>query len=95
MARLPSSFWGPPPQWALIPLVAVGVVLGAVAFRQPKEGGGPVAVTALKPLEPETADRAGGSGLPAAEVAAGMPIVVRYGGPSPRTARLWAEPLPG
>jgi glycerol-3-phosphate dehydrogenase (NAD(P)+) len=30
----------------------------------------------------------------AAEVAAGMPIEVRYGVPSPRTARLWAEPLP-
>lgn len=51
MARLPSSFWGPPPQWALIPLVAVGAVLGALAFRLPEEGNGPVAVTALKPLE--------------------------------------------
>lgn len=94
MARLSSSFWGPPPQWALIPLVAVGLVLAAVAFRQPKEGDGPVAVTALKPLEPEADARAQGSGLPAAEVAAGMPIEVRYGVPSPRTARLWSEPRP-
>ena len=95
MARLPSSFWGPPPQWALIPLVAVGVVLGALAFRLPEEGDGPVAVTALKPLEPSVDDRAVGSGLPAAEGAAGMPIEVRYGVPSPRTARLWSEPRPG
>ena len=94
MARLPSSFWGPPPQWALIPLVAVGVVLGAVAFRHPKDGDGPVAVTALKPLETEADDRGVGGGSPAAEGAAGMPIEVRYGVPSPRTARLWAEPLP-
>ena len=94
MARLSSSFWGPPPQWALIPLVAVGLVLAAVAFRQPKEGDGPVAVTALKPLEPEADARAQGSGSPAGEVAAGMPIEVRYGVPSPRTARLWSEPRP-
>jgi hypothetical protein len=95
MARLPSSFWGPPPQWALIPLVAVGVVLGALAFRLPEEGDGPVAVTALKPLEAAVDDRAVGSGLPAAEGAAGMPMEVRYGVPSPRTARLWSEPRPG
>lgn len=95
MARLPSSFWGPPPQWALIPLVAVGVVLGALAYRLPEEGDGPVAVTALKPLGPALGDRAVGSGLPAAEGAAGMPIEVRYGVPSPRTARLWSEPRPG
>lgn len=95
MARLPSSFWGPPPQWALIPLVAVGVVLGALAFRLSEEGDGPVAVTALKPLEPAVDDRVVGSGLPAAEGAAGMPIEVRYGVPSPRTARLWSEPRPG
>lgn len=94
MARLPSSFWGPPPQWALIPLVAVGAVLGALAFRLPEEGDGPVAVTAMKPLEPAAYERAVGSGLPADAVAAGMPIEVRYGVPSPRTAGLWLEPLP-
>jgi hypothetical protein len=75
--------------------VAVGVVLGALAFRLPEEGDGPVAVTALKPLEPAMDDRAVDSGLPAAEGATGMPIEVRYGVPSPRTARLWSEPRPG
>jgi hypothetical protein len=75
--------------------VAVGGVLGALAFRLPEEGDGPVAVTALRPLEPAADDRAVARGLPAAEVAAGMPIEVRYGVPSPRTARLWSEPLPG
>ncbi len=94
MSPLPSGFWGPPPQWALIPLVAVGMVLGALAFRQPEDGDGPVAVTALKPIEPEADDRVGGGGSPAAAGAAGMPIEVRYGVPSPRTARLWAEPRP-
>ncbi len=94
MARLSSSFWGPPPQWALIPLVAVGVVLGALASRLPEEGNRPVAVTALKPLEPEADARAVGSESPVAEAAAGMPIEVRYGVPSPRTAGLWSEPLP-
>lgn len=100
MSRLPSRFWGPPPQWALIPLVAVGLVLAGVAVRQSNEADEPVAVTALKPVSPQTPDGAPDeapvdSGSPAADGARGMPIEVRYGVPSPRTARLWAEPRPG
>ncbi len=99
MSRLPSGFWGPPPQWALIPLVAVGVVLWGVAARRSKEGDEPVAVTVLKPVALETPDTSLveatiDHGSPAADGPVGMPIEVRYGVPSPRTARLWSEPRP-
>ena len=99
MFRFPSGFWGPPPHWALIPLVAVSVVLGGVAARQSKEGDDPVAVTVLKPVAPETPDASlvestVDNGSPAAEGPVRMPIEVRYGVPSPRTVRLWSAPRP-
>lgn len=96
MARLPSGFWGPPFRWAVIPLAVVGMVLGWVAFRQSKEGDQSVAVTALKPVGPAGDEEAEQTGkTPPSGDAVGIPIEVRYGVPSPRTARLWAEPRPG
>lgn len=99
MSGLPSGFWGPPPHWALIPLVAVGLVLGGVAARQSREGNEPVAVTVMKPVAPDSPDASlveaiAGNGSPAADGPVKMPIEVRYGVPSPRTVRLWSEPRP-
>ena len=94
MARIPGGFWGPRPRWALIPLAAVGVTLGWVALRQAADVAGPLPVTVLKPIPADDGrDEALESVPPVGEPVA-MPIEVRYGVPSPRTARLWPEPLP-
>ena len=90
MSRLPVGFWGPRPRWAIIPLAALGVVLGSVAARQSAEVDRPVAVTALKPVPGDKES----DGISSGVGAEGLPIEVRYGVPSPRTARLWLEPAP-
>ena len=90
MSRLPVGFWGPRPRWAIIPLAALGVVLGSVAARQSAEVDRPVAVTALKPVPGDKE----GDGISSGPGKRGLPIEVRYGVPSPPTARLWLEPSP-
>ena len=86
MSQYPVGFWGPRPRWAIIPLAVLGGVLGWVAVRQSAEVDEPVAVTALKPVP--------GDGISSGAGAEGLPIEVRYGVPSPPTARLWLEPSP-
>lgn len=96
MSRRPSSFRRNPFRWAAIPLFVASVMLGWVALRPSNEGDGPVAVTALKPIAAAGDDEEeSGSGSPVAGAAEELPIEVRYGVPSPRTARLWSEPRPG
>ena len=95
MSRFPSGFWGPSPRWAIVPLLGVGLVLAGVAVRRSGEAEEAVAVTALKPVvTAEDGEETVGSRSPVGESVSGMPIEVRYGVPSPRTARLWAEPRP-
>lgn len=95
MVHFPSGFWGPRPRWAIAPLVVVMAVLGWVVSRPDADGPGPLAVTALKPLPPGSVTEAGDEATSMAGRIGGMPIEVRYGVPSPRTARYWAEPMPG
>ena len=90
MSQFPVGFWGPRPRWAIIPLAALGVVLGWVAVRQSAEVDEPVAVTALKPVPGDKE----GDGISSGAGEGRLPIEVRYGVPSPRTARLWLEPSP-
>ena len=98
MGRFTGGFWGPRPRWALVPLAAVGTILGWVALQQTADVGGPQPITVLKPIAAgdENGDQAGKAPPPGTTAPPGpMPIEVRYGVPSPRTARLWSEPLPG
>lgn len=97
MSRFSAGFLGPQPRWAILPLVAVGAILGWVAARQTADGDGPQPVTALKPIPvdvEETAAREEHDARGVAVAGPAMPIEVRYGVPSPRTARLWSEPRP-
>jgi len=82
MARFPSGFWGPRPQWALLPVLVVAGIVVSVAR-------GPVVVTARRPVDTDApmdvSPRGAGDSSPAE-----MPIEVRYGVPSLRTAGLWS-----
>jgi hypothetical protein len=82
MARFPSGFWGPRPQWALLPVLVMAGIVVSVAR-------GPVVVTARRPIDTDApadlSPKEAGDSSPA-----DMPIEVRYGVPSPRTAGLWS-----
>ena len=89
MAGFPHGFWGPKPQWALLPVAAVAGGLFWLAWQQDQEEGGALAVTASRPLSPD------GDTTPA-EPAAGvgngsLPMEVRYGVPTIGTAKQWGS----
>ena len=81
MGNHQAGIWGPPPKYAVLPVLLVLGVVGWVAAKNP----GPIAaataqkVTAMKPVEGAQAETQE------------LPTEVLYGVPTERTLPLWPE----
>jgi hypothetical protein len=83
-----AGIWGPHPTYAILPLLAVGCVLGWVALGEARAAEGLRKATATRPVADGSAAR-GSSENALSTDPESLPIEVRYGVPASRTLHVW------